>query len=250
MVRKRLVVSLLWRAGVIVQSIQFRHTNIVGDPKVAIEFFNAWDADEIILLDVTRENTQLERFVGALQHVSNHCFLPLAAGGWIDSADRARRYIENGADKVVINTQGHLRPELITEIADLYGSQCVVASIDVRGDAKAGYSVFVDRGRQDLKLAPEQAARQAVEAGAGEIFLTSVDRDGSLSGYDLELIRCVVTKVDVPVIAFGGVGRWQDLSDGLEAGAEAVAAGNIFHFTEQSTRAAKHHLRHGRLPVR
>jgi cyclase len=250
MVRKRLIVSLLWRAGVIVQSVQFRHTNVVGDPKVAIEFFNAWDADEIILLDVTREKTQVERFIGVLQHVSNHCFLPLTAGGWIDSAEKARRYVENGADKVVINTEGHLRPALFTDVANLYGSQCVVASIDVRGDAGAGYSVSVDRGRQDLKSPPERVARQAVDAGAGEIFLTSVDRDGSLAGYDLELIRRVAAAVDVPVIAFGGVGKWQDLVDGLEAGAEAVAAGNIFHFTEQSTRAAKHHLRRGPLPVR
>lgn len=250
MVRKRLVVNLLWRRGVIVQSIAFKHTNVVGDPKVAIEFFNAWDADEIVLLDVTREDTQQDRFVSSLQHLSDHCFLPLTAGGWISSVERARSYIENGADKIIVNTQAHTRLDLITEIAEIFGSQCVVASIDVRGSGESDCRVFVDRGQRDLGIAPEEAARRAVEYGAGEILLTSIDRDGSLSGYDLELIRRVADTVDVPVVAFGGVGEWQHLVEGLEAGADAVAAGNIFHFTEQSTRAAKHHLRGAKMLVR
>lgn len=250
MVRKRLAVSLLWRNGTIVQSIGFRHTNVVGDPKVAIEFFNAWDADEILLLNVTREDAGRERFLATLRHVSEHCFLPLTAGGWIDGVERAAELVANGADKIVVNTAAYRDEALIGRLADKFGSQCVVVSIDVRGDAEAGYEVAIDRGREATGMDPVAWAREAVQRGGGEILLTSIDRDGSLRGYDLALVERVATAVEVPVIAFGGVGRWQDLVDGIGAGAEAVSAGNIFHFTEQSTRAAKNYLREAELPVR
>lgn len=244
------MVSLLWRKGVIVQSIAFRHTNVVGDPKVAIEFFNAWDADEIVLLNVGRDDLGPEKFLATLRHVSNHCFLPLTVGGWVNSLHRARLFIENGADKLVINSAGLDTPGFLTEVADTFGTQCVVASIDVRGTADSGYEVFADRGRRATGLGPVDAARRAIDHGAGEILLTSIDRDGSLSGYDLALIESVTRAVDVPVIVFGGVGKWDHLLEGLNAGAEAVAAGNIFHFTEQSTRAAKNYLRDANALVR
>lgn len=247
---KRLVVTLLWRRMGLVQSRGFSHTNVVGDPKVAIEFFNAWDADEIVLLNVERNDDAMAQFVELVEFVSHHCFLPLTVGGWITTPERAVRMIEHGGDKVVINTGGLRRPALFEEIATLLGSQAVVAGIDVRSDEDGGYRVYLDRGRERTDWTPDDAARMAVRHGAGEIFLTSIDRDGSLSGYDESLIRCVVDAVDVPVICFGGVGQWQDLADGLLAGAEAVAAGNIFHFTEQSTRQAKNFLRATSFPIR
>jgi cyclase len=249
MLKKRLVVTLLWRHMGLVQSRGFVHTNMVGDPKVAIECFNAWDADEIVLLNVER-NDDAGQFLKVVEYVSYHCFLPLTVGGWITTVERARTAVEHGADKLVINTAGFRRPKLFEETAALLGSQAVVAGIDVRGTAETEYKVYVDRGREPTSWTPEQAARLAVEHGAGEIFLTSIDRDGSLRGYDTELIRRVVDVVDVPVIAFGGVGSWEHLDEGLAAGAEAVAAGNIFHFTERSTRKAKLHLRKGPFPVR
>ncbi len=250
MVRKRLVVSLLWRNGVIVQSVGFRHTNVVGDPKVAIEFFNAWDADEIVLLDVTRDAGRPERFLAMLHHVSKHCFLPLTAGGWVADVARAQLLLENGADKVVVNTRGFDEPAFLGELADKFGAQCVVASIDVRGQDRETWQVAVDRGRRPTGVDPVSAARRAAEHGAGEILLTSIDQDGSLKGYDLDLVRTVADAVDIPVIAFGGVGDWRHLKDGIDAGADAVAAGNIFHFTEQSTRAAKTYLIDAGAPVR
>lgn len=250
MVRKRLVVSLLWRNGVIVQSVRFRHTNVVGDPKVAIEFFNAWDADEIVLLNVSRDEGVPERFLAMLRHVSKHCFLPLTAGGWVATVDRAQLLLENGADKVVINTRGFDQPAFLGELADKFGAQCVVASLDVAGDGPDTWQVMVDRGRRATGLDPVTAARRAAENGAGEILLTSIDRDGSLSGYDLGLVRAVAGAVDIPVIAFGGVGEWRHLAEGIDAGADAVSAGNIFHFTEQSTRAAKTYLIDAGAPVR
>ncbi len=249
MVRKRLIVSLLLRNGLVVQSVNFQHTNIVGDPKVAIEFFNAWNADEIILLNVTRDDQSTAAFHQVLEHVAQHCFLPLTAGGWVRSLDDANRLLRHGADKIVVNTGAAQRPQLVTELARRFGSQCIVASIDVR-QIDGEYQVFIDRGRVPLGSGPEEHASRLAAAGAGEIMLTSIDRDGSLRGYDLNLLAAVSEAVDIPVISFGGVGTWQHLVDGLEAGADAVAAGNIFHFTEQSTRAAKNFLRDAGMLVR
>ena len=250
MLTRRLVVSLLWRRMGLVQSREFSHTNVVGDPKVAIEFFNAWEADEIVLLNVERADDAMAQFIDLVEFVSFHCFLPLTVGGWITSVDRACTAIEHGGDKVVINTAGFQRPELFAETAAVLGSQAVVAGIDVRGNSSTGYAACLDRGKIVADWTPEEAAQLAVDHGAGEIFLTSIDRDGTLSGYDEELIRRVVEAIDVPVIAFGGVGNWEHLTAGLDAGAEAVAAGNIFHFTEQSTRKAKDFLRTTGYPVR
>lgn len=250
MVRKRLIVSLLWRNGTIVQSVEFRHTNVVGDPKVAIEFFNAWDADEIVLLNVSREDTDRERFRATLRHVSEHCFLPLTVGGWVTTLDHAADLVENGADKLVINTAAIRQPGFVSEVAEKFGNQCVVVSVDVRGTLETGYEVYVNRGREPTGIGPEAAAKDAVRQGAGEILLTSIDRDGSLRGYDIPLVTKISSVVDVPVIAFGGVGKWDHLRDGLNAGADAAAAGNIYHFTEQSTRAAKNFLRAADMPVR
>jgi cyclase len=174
----------------------------------------------------------------------------LTAGGWIDRVERAAELVANGADKIVVNTAAYRDEGLIGRLADKFGSQCVVVSIDVRGDAEAGHEVAIDRGREATGMDPVDWAREAAKRGGGEILLTSIDRDGSLKGYDLVLVERVAAAVEVPVIAFGGVGQWQDLADGIGAGAEAVSAGNIFHFTEQSTRAAKNFLREAGLPVR
>jgi len=250
MLKRRLAVSLLWRKIGIVQSRGFSHTNVVGDPKVAIECFNAWDADEIILLNVERDDRTVGDFLKLVSYVSKHCFLPLTVGGWIRDVERARLMVESGADKIAVNTAAVDRPGLYSEIAHRLGSQCLVASLDVRGDMTTGYEVAVDRGSRSTGLQPAEAARRAVAAGAGEILLTSIDRDGSAGGYDLDLVRTVVRAVSVPLIVFGGVGRWEHLGEGIDAGAEAVAAGNIFHFTEQSTRKAKLYLRSAGYPVR
>lgn len=217
---------------------------------MAVDCFNAWDADEIVLLNVERDDSQMNAFVEAVRDVSSCCFLPLAAGGWVTNIERVAMLVENGADKVIINTEGIRRPHFITEVARRFGSQCVVASIDVRVILQGGYEVYVARGSEPTGMALEEVVCRVTEAGAGEILITSIDRDGSLLGYDETLVRKVVEISKVPVICFGGVGCWQDLEAGLEAGADAVAAGNIFHFTEQSTRQAKRVLRNSRFPIR
>ncbi len=250
MLKRRMVVSLLWRKMGLVQSRGFSHTNVVGDAKIAIEFFNAWDADEIVLLNVERNDDAMEQFLDLVTFVSQNCFLPLSVGGWVTTLDRARKLVSRGADKLVINTAGFTRPEFFTEVSQLFGAQAVVAGVDVRGTAQSGYHVAIDRGRTKTEMTPEAAVQLASAQGAGEILLTSIDRDGSLQGYDEELIRRVVAVTDIPIIAFGGVGKWEHLEIGLKAGAEAVAAGNIFHFTEQSTRYAKTFLRTTGFPIR
>jgi len=250
MLKRRMIVSLLWRKVGIVQSRGFSHTNVVGDPKVAIECFNAWDADEIILLNVERDDASLSQFLNLTEYVSYHCFLPLTVGGWVTNLDRARNLVRHGADKIVINTEGFRRPAFIRAVSDVLGAQAVVASIDVRRESHGSERVYLDRGRQATDITPEKAAEIAAENGAGEIYITSIDRDGGLQGYDTDLIRRVVAATDLPTIASGGVGRWEQLEEGLRAGADAVSAANVFHFTEQSTRKAKTYLRGTDFPVR
>jgi len=162
-----------------------------------------------------------------------------------------RRFMGLGADKVVVNTGALERPALIGEIARLYGSQCVVVSIDVRRHADGGYEVFSEFGSKATGRAPEKWAQEAVDAGAGEILVTSIDRDGSLLGYDLEICRRVAEAVRVPVLISGGAGNWGHFVDGLTTGqASAVCTSNIYHFTETSIRSAKQHLRNAGVNVR
>lgn len=243
MVKKRLIVSLLWRNGNLIQSINFKHTNVVGSVFTAMEFFNAWESDEIALLNVSREDTNLDFFLQTLKDLSKLCFVPLSVGGWINSMDNVDRVIEGGADKVIVNTHAFNNPGFITDIANKYGSQCVIVSIDAKLDGEGEYQVYTDRGRCQSRINAVEWAKEAEKRGAGEIYITSIDNDGSKKGYDLRLVKSIVDSVSIPVIAFGGVGNWDHMVNGISAaGADAVAAGNIFHYFEQSVRQAKRHL--------
>lgn len=251
MLKKRLIVSLLWRDGVLVQSINFKHTNAVGSVFTAMEFFNAWEADEILFLNVTREDINFEKFLRTLRELSKLCFVPLSVGGWINSIERVEKIIENGADKVVVNTQAFKNPEFITAISTKYGSQCVVVSVDAKKRRENSYEVFINRGREGTGVEVIEWVKESEKRGAGEILITSIDNDGSKRGYDTELVRRIVDAVRIPVIAFGGVGKWEHLAEGLNiCGADAIAAGNIFHYFEQSVRQAKRYLIRSGLNVR
>lgn len=251
MLKKRLIAVLILRDGSIVQSVNFRHTNIIGNAITAVDFFNKWAVDEIILLDVSRDTTKRDRFYPIIEELSRKCFVPLTVGGWVRTVDEMRRLLRCGADKVVVNTEAVHRPEFISECAAIFGSQCVVVSIDARRREDGRYEVFVNRGSESTGLSPVDWAQAAEARGAGEIFLTSIDRDGLRKGYDLELVRQVVDAVAIPVIAFGGVFSWQDLVDGVTiGGADAVSAANIFHYTEHSTKKAKDHMRRAAIDVR
>jgi imidazole glycerol-phosphate synthase subunit HisF len=251
MLKKRLIPSLLVRDGRIVQSVQFRHTNVIGNVITAVDFFNGWAVDEILILDVSREHTGREEFLDIVDELSERCFVPLCVGGWITSPGDIETLLEHGADKITVNTHAFRNPGFITEAAKVFGSQCIVVSIDVKRAADGAAMVWIDRGRESTGVAAVDWAKRAVDAGAGEILLTSIDHDGMRKGYDLPLMKSVADAVSVPVIAFGGVGHWSHMVAGVtEGGADAVSAGNIFHFTEHSTKKAKEYLRDAGVDVR
>lgn len=250
--KKRLIPALILRDGVVVRSVGFSHTNVIHwKPLTAVDFFNKWAVDEIVLLDVSRDTGKRDLFYQTVDGLSRKCFVPLTVGGWVTTADEVKALLRLGADKVVINTRGVRRPEFLTECARTFGTQCIVASIDVRRSATGIPEVFVDRGREATGRNAIEWAREVEERGAGEIFLTSIDHEGAGKGYDLDLVRDVATAVTIPVIAFGGAFTWQHLVDGIvQGGADAVSAANVFHFTEQSTRKAKQFMREAGIDVR
>ncbi len=251
MLKKRLIPVLVLKDGTVVRSVNFKHTNIIHwKPATAVDFFNKWAVDEIVLLDVSRDQGNRAKFYAVVSDLSMKCFVPLTVGGWITSTEEARTVLRLGADKVALNTEAAKRPAVVTECAQAFGSQCVVVSIDVVGQPGT-WEVYTNRGAEPTGLHPVDWARRLAELGAGEIFLTSIDREGTGTGYDLELVRAVVGAVKIPVIAFGGAFTWQHLVDGiLIGGAEAAAAANVFHFTEHSTKKAKDFMRSAGIDVR
>jgi len=252
MLKKRLVAVLILRDGHVVQSVQFRHTNIIHwKPMTAVDFFDRWAIDEMVILDVSRTMANRSVFYDVIEGLSRKCFVPLTVGGWITSVDEVRKLLRLGADKVAVNTAAVKDPGFLRASMQAFGSQCIVASIDVKAHPEGRYEVFVDRGREPTGLNPVDWAKRVEALGAGEIFLNCIDRDGARQGYDLNLLRQVVEAVGIPVVAMGGVFTWQHLVDGLVEGhAEAVAAANIFHYTEFSTKKAKEYLQAAGIPVR
>jgi imidazoleglycerol phosphate synthase cyclase subunit len=256
--RPRLIPVLLLKHGLIVRSQWFRIHQVIGNPMSTVERYSSWNVDELVLLDISGEDVHdlrrddlQQRYGGTtaldvLAEVARASFMPLAFGGRIRTLEDVERRFALGADKVVVNTQALDRPAFVTEIAERFGSQALVVSIDVRGG-----EVVADGGRRPTGLAPAEWARRVEELGAGELFLNSVDRDGTGAGYDLDLIRSVTSATTIPVIACGGVGRYEHLPPGiLEGGASAVAAANIFHFFELSYPHAKQACIDAGIPMR
>ncbi len=251
MVKTRLVACLLWRNGSIVQSVGFRHTNIIGSASTAVDFFNIWGVDEIVLLDVTRTPSAREAFYETLETLSRRCMVPLTVGGWVTDTDEIRQLLKTGADKVAINTAGYENPDFITEASTAFGRQCIVVSIDASTRDDGSYQVVIDRGNEHTGKSVSEWAGTAEDAGAGEIFLTSIDRDGSQDGYDIDLIQQVTSRVDIPVVASGGAGEWNHLVEAVREGnADAVSVANRFHHIQHSTRKAKEHMIDSGLNVR
>lgn len=244
MLKHRLIAVILVRDGRVVQSVKFKHTNVIHyDPIHAIESFNKWSIDEIVVLNVSRDESSKNEFVNVINKISIECFVPLAVGGWITDIDYARIILANGADKLIMNTYGFLHPEFISELAQKFGNQCVVVSIDSKKNEHGDEFVAIDRGRKITDLKPSDWAVKAELLGAGEIFINSIDFDGSRKGYNIDLIQSITSSVTIPVIAMGGVFTWEHLAEGItKAGADAVAAANIFHYTEHSTKKAKKFL--------
>jgi cyclase len=250
MLKKRLIPSLLLKDGRCIKTVRFDVERDTGAPVTAAKVYDAQGADELVFLDITATSQARDPLFDIVMRTAEGCFMPLAVGGGVRTVEDVRRLLHAGADKVIINTEAVRRPEFIREVAEKFGNQCVVVGIDVRWRG-GRYEVFTHRGTVSSGLEPVAWARQAVEYGAGEIFLSSIDRDGTMMGYDLELVRLVADAVTVPVIASGGVGTLQDLVDGIVNGhASAVAAASIFHFTDQNLIKARTFMRQGGLDVR
>lgn len=243
MLKKRLIAVIIVRNGQVVQSVKFKHTNVIHyDVLHAVETFNDWDIDEIAILNVSKNPETKADFLKVVEKISKFCFVPLSVGGWITDIEYAGNLLRFGADKLILNTAFFENQDLVRLLSDKYGAQCIVASIDVKRDLRGLSTVWVDRARLNTSIEPLKWVQNAINIGAGEIFFNSVDHDGARNGYDLESLNKICKYSSVPVVAFGGVFTWEHLLEGLSAGADAVAAANIFHYTEQSTKKAKSFL--------
>jgi cyclase len=250
MLKVRLVPTLLWKDFGLVKGVAFDSWRRVGTVLPAVKVYTSRDVDELILLDIAANSGRREPDYDALLDIAAECTVPLTFGGGIRELDTIRQLLSAGADKVAINTAAYETPELVTVAADKFGSQCIVVSIDARKLPDGEYRCATHCGTRLTDCTPSDWARTMVSRGAGEILITSVERDGTMSGYDLDLIGRVARAVDVPVIASGGAGNYHHLLEAIRNGASAVAAASIFHFTQQTPAEAKQFLAAHGIPVR
>ncbi|HEY6189231.1 MAG TPA: imidazole glycerol phosphate synthase subunit HisF [Pyrinomonadaceae bacterium] len=248
MLAKRIIPCLDVDRGRVVKGIRFTSLVDAGDPVEQGKRYDAEGADELVFLDITASSDRREIVAELVRRVADEVFIPFTVGGGLNSVEDIRASLRGGADKVSLNTAAVKRPELISEGAATFGSQCIVIAIDARrrdaGDARQGWEVFTHGGREAVGWDAVEWARRAVGLGAGEILLTSMDRDGSRDGYDLKLLRAVSSAVAVPVIASGGAGRLEHFYEALtEGGASAVLAASLFHFGEYKIADVKQYLR-------
>lgn len=244
---KRIIPCLDVDNGRVVKGVQFVDIRDAGDPVDVARRYDLEGADEITFLDITASSDNRETIVHMVEQVANEVFIPLTVGGGIRTIDDVRRMLNAGADKVGINTAAVFNPEFVREVADKVGSQCIVVAIDAKKVSKEGeplrWELFTHGGRKPTGLDAIDWAKKMVAYGAGEILLTSMDRDGTKVGFDLTLTRAISDAVSVPVIASGGVGNLDHLANGiLEGGADAVLAASIFHFAEYTVHEAKQYM--------
>ena len=248
---KRIIPCLDVNGGRVVKGVQFVDIRDAGDPVEVARRYDGQGADEITFLDITASSDQRETIVQVVEQVATEVFIPLTVGGGIRSVEDIRKMLNAGADKVSINTAAVNRPELVAESAARVGSQCIVVAVDAKASAPGRWEVFTHGGRHATGLDAVEWAARMESMGAGEILLTSMDRDGTRDGFDLGLTRAVVDAVGIPVIASGGVGNLQHLVDGVRAGgADAVLAASIFHFGEHTVGDAKAYMASAGVEVR
>lgn len=251
MLSKRIIPCLDVKAGRVVKGIRFLNLKEVGDPVQAARAYDREGADELVFLDITASFEKRKILLDVVKRTASQIFIPLTVGGGIRTRADIRALLAAGADKVEVNTAAVQRPALIREGARAFGSQCMVLAIDAKRSGKGKWEVFLHGGRTPTGLDAVAWARKGVNLGAGEILLTSMDKDGTQDGYDLELTRAVSSSVKVPVIASGGAGNLHDLLEVLQAGrADAVLASSIFHYRRYSIRQAKKYLKRHGIPVR
>lgn len=251
MLKKRLIATLIVRNGIVVQSINFRKYLPIGKPAIAIEYLNSWGIDEILLVDISASRDHSLKNYDFIEEISRKCFVPLTIGGGIDSIEDIYSLMHYGADKISINAHCLSHCEFISEAAHIFGNQCIIVSIDVVGERESEYRVFNAAKGEVTDIHPVDWAKKVERLGAGEIYLTSVNRDGMKNGFDLNLIELVSQAVDVPVIASGGAGNPRHVLDVfIETKASAVSAANYFHFSEHSVILTKSFLRQKGIDIR
>ncbi len=251
MLTKRIIPCLDVTAGRVVKGVNFVELKDAGDPVEIARRYNDQGADELTFLDITASSDQRDLILSIIEDVSSQVFIPLTVGGGVRTVEDVRRLLNAGADKVSINTSAVTNPELVGEASFRYGSQCIVVAIDAKRVSSGKWEVFTHGGRNPTGLDAVLWAKKMEKLGAGEILLTSMDRDGTKGGFDLELTRTVSDSLHIPVIASGGVGNLQHLADGIQKGhADAVLAASIFHYGEYTVQEAKQFLFDRNIPVR
>jgi imidazole glycerol-phosphate synthase subunit HisF len=247
---RRVIPCLDVDKGRVVKGVEFVNLRDAGDPVELAVRYQDEGADEIVFLDITASHEKRETVAELARRCADDVFIPFTIGGGVRSVEDAQVVLDAGADKVSVNSAAVARPELLSEMAGVFGAQCVVLAIDARRE-RGGYGVYVDGGRRAVGRDAIEWAREGVARGAGEILLTSMDRDGTEDGYELELTRAVADAVDVPVIASGGAGTPDHLVDAVErGGADAVLCASIFHYGRHTVREAKERMHEAGIPVR
>jgi len=251
MLTKRIIPCLDVTAGRVVKGVNFVGLRDAGDPVEIARRYDAQGADELTFLDITASSDARDIILHVIEAVAEQVFIPLTVGGGVREVADVRRLLNAGADKISINTAAITRPGLVAEASGRYGAQCIVVAIDAKAVAPGRWEVFTHGGRRPTGLDAIEWARRVETLGAGEILLTSMDRDGTRQGFDLPLTRAVSDAVGIPVIASGGVGNLQHLADGVTEGrADAVLAASIFHFGEFTVGDAKRYMAERGIPVR
>lgn len=245
MLKKRLILVLTFNDGIL-----FRTKKFIPDYRYTKNFIDLWSADEIILLDISKKNKLSQKFLDIVNFFSLNCFLPISVGGGIKTFKDADNLFRQGADKVVLNSSTYKNPDLIREISNVFGSQSIVHSIDCKKNKRNKYEVVINNSI-NIKLDPFQWAKIAIENGCGELLINNIDNDGSLLGYDLDLINLIVKKVKVPCLALGGAGNWDHILQLFrKTKISAACTQNIYHFTNESLKSAKEYLKKNKILVR
>ncbi len=250
MLKNRIIPCLDVKNGRVVKGVNFENLVDAGDPVAQAKFYYEQGADELCFLDIAATDDNRGVILDDVKKVAQVCFIPFTVGGGIKEIQDFSNLLKCGADKVSVNSAAIKNPELISEAASKFGSQCVVVAIDAKKNESGNYEIFTHGGKKPTGIDAIEWAKKVTNLGAGEILLTSMDKDGTKSGYDLELIKKITSQISIPVIASGGVGNLEHLAEGLKAGASAVLAASIFHFKEYSIKQAKDFLDEQKIAVR
>jgi len=251
MLKNRIIPCLDVKNGRVVKGVNFKNLIDAGDPVSQAKFYSDAGADELCFLDITASNENHSIIYDVIKKVAKVCFIPFTVGGGIRSIEDIRKLLLCGADKITINSAAVTNPNLVKEAAEKFGSQCIVVAIDAKKNQENNqFEIYTHGGRKSTGIEAIGWAQYMQKLGAGEILLTSMDRDGTKSGYDIELTKAIASSLEIPIIASGGVGNLEHLAQGIKTGASAVLAASIFHFKTYSIKEAKEFLDNKNIPVR